>query len=329
MSEKVLDLLEEMVIPPDEVTYTILFRACTDLSNDRAKRIGKKYLQQIPKHWQNDNILLVSAFNMLMKFGDVKYAEHIFQKIQKKDIVSYNALLKGNLHYDQSNLYKLSLGYLNNDMWENALNLLEHIHLNFDERTYTIVFSACAKLCNDRAKQIGKKLILQMPNHFHNNNILHTSAINMLMRFSDVSSAEQFFNAIKEKHTTSYNVMIKGKFHSWTFTIQKFLLGYVFNNMYDKALDLFEQMPFDPNDVTYTVVLNTCAQLCDDRAKQMGMRLLKQISNRYQNNQAVLTSAIDMLMRFGDVTSAERLFNQMKNKDIISYGALMKGKILA
>ena len=95
--------------------------------------------------------------------------------------------------------------------------------------------------------------------------------------------------------------------------------------MYDKTLDLFEQLPFNPDDVTYTVVLNACAQLCDDRAKQMGMKLLKHISSHFQNNPTVLTSAIDMLMRFGDVTNAERLFGRMTNKNIITYGAMMNG----
>ena len=99
--------------------------------------------------------------------------------------------------------------------------------------------------------------------------------------------------------------------------------------MCDKTLDLFEQLPFNPDDVTYTVVLNACAQLCDDRAKQMAMKLLKHIPSHLQNNQTVSTSAIDMLMRFGDVTNAERLFGRMTNKNIITYNAMMKGKILA
>ena len=107
--------------------------------------------------------------------------------------------------------------------------------------------------------------------------------------------------------------------------INKLYLGYGNNNMYDKALNLFERVPFELDYVIYTVVFNVCAQLCDDRAKQIGNKLLHQMPKHFRNNNNLLTSAIDMLMRFGDVKEAEHLFDTIKKKDIISYGAMMNG----
>jgi hypothetical protein len=97
MPEKALDLLHNMTLKPDEVTLAIIFSTCAQLSNDRAKQIGKKFLKQIPKDSQQNNILLTSALNMLMKFGDVKSAENIFGSIMNKGIVTYNAMIKGKL----------------------------------------------------------------------------------------------------------------------------------------------------------------------------------------------------------------------------------------
>ncbi|CAF4354883.1 unnamed protein product, partial [Rotaria sordida] len=93
--------------------------------------------------------------------------------------------------------------------------------------------------------------------------------------------------------------------------------------MYDKALDLFEQMPLNPNNVIHIIVFNACAQLGNDRAKEIGRKLLHQMPKHVHNDIVLLNSAIDMLMKFGDIENAENFFQTMK-KNIITYGAMMK-----
>ncbi|CAF4173991.1 unnamed protein product, partial [Rotaria magnacalcarata] len=108
----------------------------------------------------------------------------------------------------------------------------------------------------------------------------------------------------------TYNAMIK---------------GYVGNETFEKALDLFEKVDIELDDVTYTVVFNACAKLCNDRAMKIGKELLAKMPENYRNNNVISNSAIDMLMKFGDVESAERIFRSIKAKDIIAYGAMVKG----
>ncbi|CAF2168497.1 unnamed protein product, partial [Rotaria magnacalcarata] len=92
---------------------------------------------------------------MLMKFGDVESAERIFRSIETKNIINYNAMIRG---------------YAGNEMCEKALGLFEQIHLSLTNVTYTIVFNCCAKLCNDRARKIGKELLAKMPENYRNDN---------------------------------------------------------------------------------------------------------------------------------------------------------------
>ncbi|CAF5167758.1 unnamed protein product, partial [Rotaria magnacalcarata] len=101
--------------------------------------------------------------------------------------------------------------------------------------------------------------------------------------------------------------------------------GYVGNEMFEKALDLFEQIDIGLDDVTYTIVFNACAKLCNDRAMKIGKKLLAKMPENYRNHNITSNSAIDMLMKFGDVESAERIFQSIKAKDIITYGAMVKG----
>ncbi|CAF5226983.1 unnamed protein product, partial [Rotaria magnacalcarata] len=100
---------------------------------------------------------------------------------------------------------------------------------------------------------------------------------------------------------------------------------YVGNEMFEKALDLFEQIHLSLTNAIYAIVFNACAKLCNDRAMKIGKELLAKIPENYRNDNITSTSAIDMLMKFGDVESAERIFRSIKTKDIITYGAMVKG----
>ncbi|CAF2134778.1 unnamed protein product, partial [Rotaria magnacalcarata] len=115
----------------------------------------------------------------------------------------------------------------------------------------------------------GKKLLDEMPANYRNNNITSTSAIDMLMKFGDVESAERIFRSIKIKNIITHGAMVK---------------GYVGNEMFEKALDLFEQIDIELDDATYTIAFNCCAKLCNDRAMKIGKELLAKMPENYRNN---------------------------------------------
>lgn len=84
-----------MSIPSNEVIHLILFNACAAVSNERARALGHKVLKQMPDAFLEHKNLVNSAIDMLMKFGDVAQAEHIFQDLKRKTMVSYGALMQG------------------------------------------------------------------------------------------------------------------------------------------------------------------------------------------------------------------------------------------
>ncbi|CAF2147531.1 unnamed protein product, partial [Rotaria magnacalcarata] len=161
MAEKVLDLFDEMKIEPDHFTLSTLFNACAVLNNNRAMKIGKKLLAEMPENYRNDNITSTAAIDMLMKFGGVESAERIFRSMKTKNIITYGAMVKG---------------YVGTEMFDKALDLFEQIDIELDDVTYTIAFNCCAKLCNDRAMKIGKELLAKMPENYRNDNTISTSA---------------------------------------------------------------------------------------------------------------------------------------------------------
>ncbi|CAF1486243.1 unnamed protein product, partial [Rotaria sordida] len=64
-------------------------------------------------------------------------------------------------------------------MPEKVLDLFDQMNIQPDQVVFNTLFSACAQLGNDRAKEIGRKLLQQMPQHFHNDNVLLNSATYM------------------------------------------------------------------------------------------------------------------------------------------------------
>ena len=102
-------------------------------------------------------------------------------------------------------------------------------------------------------------------------------------------------------------------------------LGYNHNQMFEKALDLFFEMDLNPNENILTIIFNTCTHLANDRALQTGKELVHNMHKSYYNNEIVVTSAIQMWMKFGLISNAEHLFRQAKTKSALTYHAMING----
>jgi pentatricopeptide repeat protein len=99
----------------------------------------------------------------------------------------------------------------------------------------------------------------------------------------------------------------------------------VFNHLSEKALDLFEYLPFEADQVIYVIVYNACASLANERATKLGKKLLNEMPKRYFNDVIVVNSATHMFMKIGDVKNAEELFSQIKQPTLVTYGVMMNG----
>ncbi|CAF1470179.1 unnamed protein product, partial [Rotaria sordida] len=290
--KQALDLFDEKFEICNDYTISMAINACS-LINDYNR--GIRIQKQLQSNSLKNNYIQTSLIRFYSQYHDMDNAIRLFSTITNKSSYICTAMFKG---------------LKNNNMPEKVFDLLDQMTFKPDNYTLTILFNVCAQVANDRAMKIGRKLLDEMPDDYRNNNIVLNSAIDMLMKFGDVQSAERIFDSIKKKDIITYSAMIK---------------GYIGNEMSEKALDLFEKIDLKLDDVTYIIVFNACAKLANDRAMKIGKKLLDNMPNDYRNNNILLNSAIDMLMKFGDVQSAERIFDSIKKKNIISYGALMNG----
>ena len=164
MFDKALDLYEQMSVKPNNVIYTLTFRACAELASDRAIRIGETLLAQILQTSAPDNIVLSSAIHMLMKFGNTKQAEHLFQSIKDKDITTYASMMK------VYNLNKQPLKTLQ------LLQTIKQQGLTPDVVIFTLCIDACSQV---GILTVCQELAAQIPSHLQGNPMICDALIDM------------------------------------------------------------------------------------------------------------------------------------------------------
>lgn len=202
MFEKAIEIFQKMPYKPDVVSLTILFNACSKLSNSNAKTIGHIYLEKLTDfHYQNST-LVNSIIDMTMKFGELEKAERIFFNLKNKTLITYGALMQGSYLKlsNQMKTCKTDLGYITNDRPEKALEVFEKLPLKPDRTVYRIPFVACVALDDiERGMKLGNNYFRQMPKELLHDEIILGSILTMLMKFGQVKEAETLFLQSKKK----------------------------------------------------------------------------------------------------------------------------------
>ena len=163
MTDKTLDLFEQMPVTPDNVIYTIIFMACGSLANERSMSVGKTLFNQILDKISTHNCLWSSAIYMLIKFGDMKRAEQLFQSLKDKDISTYASMMK---------IYNLNKQPLK------TLQLFQSIKQNLVPDA--TVFIACINACSQLGiLTVCQSLVAQIPSHLQTDSTILNALIGM------------------------------------------------------------------------------------------------------------------------------------------------------
>ncbi|CAF0890587.1 unnamed protein product [Adineta ricciae] len=283
-SENVLDLYDKMTIKPDDFTLTVIFNACTQLANERAKIIGNKLLNQIlNKDLTNNVILLTSAINMLMNFGEVKDAERLFQLNKSKDTIIYGTMMKG---------------YNNNDQPLRSLQLFQQMKnekIKLDEIKFLLLINACSQI---GILSICQQLVDQIPSHCFNNIQINTSLIDMWGKAGSVKNAQHIFESIKNPDIISYNTMIN---------------AYGLNFMGLEAVRLYERIPNHlHSEISYICVLNACSH---SGLVHQAYQIFNQIPNKTER---IITTMVDCLSRLFLFDEAQKLIDEYEKTNLPS-----------
>ncbi|XP_071936030.1 pentatricopeptide repeat-containing protein At1g14470-like [Coffea arabica] len=264
------------------------------------------------------------------KVNDLESARRYFDKMPEKSTVSWNAMISG---------------YAHNGLAQEAIELFNEMMsfgLTPDETTCVAVVSSCSMLGDPGLAESLVKRIAEKgtcPNHF-----VKTALLDMYAKCGNLNMARKIFDGLGEcRNLVTWNAMIAaytrvgdlasamGLFHqmpkknviSWN----SIIAGCSQNGESAMAIELFKEMiaskDLKPDEVTMVSVISACGHL---GALELG----NWVANYLTENQIRLSilgcnSLIFMYSKCGSMRKARKIFEEMENRDVISYNTLTTG----
>jgi pentatricopeptide repeat protein len=233
-SNKALALFHELqhaAMTPNNITIVNILSVC---GNGEALQQGKDIHDYIMRTGFPLDISVMTALVVMhAKCGSIEIACQLFDKMSKRDVVSWNAMIAG---------------YVQNGYANEALTLFYQLQISEekpDSATLITVLPACAEL---GALQHGKWIHAYIiKNGFELYVSVGTALIDMYAKCGSIESAFQLFDKMCNKDVVSWNAMIA---------------AYGMNGHGEGAVTLFSQMQqagLMPDHVTFISVLSACS----------------------------------------------------------------------
>ncbi|XP_052177521.1 pentatricopeptide repeat-containing protein At2g27610 [Diospyros lotus] len=222
---------------------------------------------------------------------------HPFDEIPQRSLSDNNHLL---FKFSRNNLYVQAL---------NLFMVTHHSGLQMDGSTLSCILKVCGCLSN---QIIGEQVHSHcIKSGFLGDVSVGTSLVDMYMKTANVVDGRNFFDEMKDKNVVS-----------WT----SLLAGYSWNGLVDQAMEIFFQMKtegFTPNPFTFAAVLGA---LADDGAVNKGTQVHSMIvKNGFALTTVVGNSLINMYSKSGMIRDARAVFDNMENRDAVSWNCMITG----
>lgn len=157
-------------------------------------------------------------------------------------------------------------------------------------------------------KQLHAHLILTGLTH---DTVLRTKLVDLYCSCNHLDNAHQLFDKMPKRNVFLWNVLIR---------------GYAWNGPYDKAVRLYYEMSDHgvvPDNFTFPFVLKACSNLSDGG---VGRDVHEHVVRTgWENDVFVGAGLIDMYSKCGDVGNARRVFDKIRERDVVMWNSMLAG----
>lgn len=262
------------------------------------------------------------------KVRDMESAFHLFHKMPGRDSVSWTVMIAT---HAQLGRWEEALGFYRGMLLEGKLPN------NF---TFTSVLNACTSLkVFELGKQVhGHIIALGLGSYVAVSN----SLINMYAKCESIEKAHQVFEQMPLRNVCSWNALLAmyaqlGDLNSMQCFFDKMLerdvvswnsmiSGYTQIGYKREALELFVKMQQDamkPDLITFTTILNTCANIeYLEQGKQVHNHLIK---IGLELHGTVGTGLVNMYAKCGCMYEARSIFERMSDLNAVSWTSMIVG----
>ncbi|CAH8271332.1 unnamed protein product [Arabidopsis lyrata] len=335
-------MTNEFGFRPDDITLVNVLPPCASVGT---RSLGKQFHGFAVTSEMIQNMFVGNCLvDMYAKFGMMDEANTVFSNMPVKDVVSWNAMVAGYSQigrfedavrlFEQMQEEKIKMdvvtwsaaisGYAQRGLGYEALGVCRQMlssGIKPNEVTLISVLSGCASV---GALMHGKEIhcyAIKYPMDLRKNghgdeNMVINQLIDMYAKCKKVDIARAMFDSLspKERDVVTWTVMIG---------------GYSQHGDANKALELLSEMFEEdcqtrPNAFTISCALVACASLA---ALSIGKQIHAYALRNQQNAVPLFVSncLIDMYAKCGDIGDARLVFDNMMEKNEVTWTSLMTG----
>lgn len=275
-------------VPPDKYTFPLVIKAC---SSELNLRLGKSVHGLAIKHGVNFDVFVgTGLIDFYGKCKEVECARNLFDNMSDRSVVTWTAMI---------------VGYLSVGDVEKGKRLF-YLMPERNVPSWNALVDGLVKV----GDLIGaRKLFDEMP---EKNVVSYTTLIDGYAKAGDLATARSLFDEAPFRDVVAWSSLIS---------------GYAQNGQPNEAVKLFLEMDskdVKPDEFTLVSLMSACAQVGSlDLAKTVDSIVSK--SGLDIRRSHVVAALIDMNAKCGNMFRAELLFEELPNKDLVSYSTMIQG----
>nr|CAJ26357.1 Selenium binding protein [Brachypodium sylvaticum] len=288
-----LDHLDSGELAPTPRVYHAFITACAQSKNlDDARKIHGHLASS---RFEGDAFLDNSLIHLYCKCGSVVEAHKVFDKMRKKDMVSWTSLIAG---------------YAQNDMPAEAIGLLPGmLKGRFKPNGFT--FASLLKAAGAYADSgIGGQIhALAVKCDWHEDVYVGSALLDMYARCGKMDMATAVFDKLDSKNGVSWNALIS---------------GFARKGDGETALMVFAEMQrngFEATHFTYSSIFSGLAGIgALEQGKWVHAHMVK---SRQKLTAFVGNTMLDMYAKSGSMIDARKVFERVLNKDLVTWNSML------
>ncbi|XP_058089519.1 pentatricopeptide repeat-containing protein At4g33990 [Magnolia sinica] len=280
-------------VRPDFFTFPVVLKACEELGDGR-----KVHCLVLKLGFGSDFFVAASLIKLYARFGLVVDARRVFDEMLVRDLGSWNAMISG---------------YCQNGKAAEALWLFEEVLLDgerMDSVTVSSVLPVCAPL---QDHLMGRLIHVYVIKHGLDFDVFVSNAlINMYAKLGYMRDAQRVFDGMEVRDLVSWNSMIA---------------AYEQAGEPIAALGFFHEMKGNglrPDVLTVVSLASVAAQsgYCQNGRSVHGFVMRR---GWISEDIFVGNALVDMYAKMGKIDDAQKVFDRMLMKDVISWNTLITG----
>ncbi|XP_071689932.1 putative pentatricopeptide repeat-containing protein At3g11460, mitochondrial [Rutidosis leptorrhynchoides] len=326
---KTLSMFIEMCrqgFKPNSMTYASVLSACTSIYE---LTWGTHLHGRIIRIQQDVDVYVgTSLIDMYAKCGLYVKARQVFNNLKHHNIVTWTSLIGGAVHcsneeeaiklFKQMKTVPVASDHLTLATVLNACCNLKDIDLGTQIHAYSfrIGMNTLTPVANALITMYAKCSDIQSANNVFQQMsfrdiISWTTMISSFSQSGNVVKAREYFDKMPERNVVSWNSMLS---------------GYVQCGFWEEGLKIYvlmSQQGVKPDWITFVCSINACA---NGAVLKLGNQVVAQAEKSgYGSDVSVKNSIVTMYSKCGRIKDAEKTFDLIVSKNLITWNAMMAG----